>query len=157
MRTRIKFLNMSLLLSGLAFLVGCHKAPAPGSSVTNAPPALDPVRVARGAEVYRQNCASCHGDRAQGALNWQKPGPDGKYLPPPLNGSAHSWHHPFAQHMQTIQHGTLRLGGSMPPWKDKLSDADIEAVILYFQSLWPAEIYLAWRDIDSRARKESAR
>ena len=157
MRTRIKFLIMSVLLPGLVFLGGCHDAPAPVANATNAPPVLNPVRIARGAEVFRQNCASCHGERAQGAFNWQKPGPDGKYLPPPLNGSAHSWHHPFAQLKQTIRDGTLRLGGSMPPWKGKLSDSDIEAVILYFQSLWPTEIYLAWKDIDGRARNEPAR
>lgn len=155
MRTLKKFLIMSVLLPGLVFLGGCHDAPAPGAKATNAPPALDPVRIARGAEVFRQNCASCHGERAQGAFNWQKPGPDGKYLPPPLNGSAHSWHHPFAQLKQTIQEGTLRLGGSMPAWKGKLSEADTEAVIVWFQSLWPEQIYAAWLDIDRRAHADS--
>ena len=157
MGTRMTFLKTGVLLSGLMFLGGCHEAPAPGGEATHAPPALDPARIARGAEVFRQNCASCHGDRAQGALNWQKPGADGKYPPPPLNGSAHSWHHPFAQLKQTIQEGTLRLGGSMPPWRGKLTDADIEAVILHFQSLWPAEIYQAWIDIDRRAWTEAAK
>ena len=151
------FLKKVMLLTGLVFLGGCHDTPAPGGAATHAPPALDPLRIARGAEVFRQNCASCHGDRAQGAPNWQQPGADGKYPPPPLNGSAHSWHHPFAQLKQTIQQGTLRLGGSMPPWMGKLADADIEAVILYFQSLWPDEIYQAWTDIDRRARTGAAK
>jgi len=145
---------MSVLLSGLVFLGGCHDAPAPSAKATNAPPALDPVRIVRGAEVFRQNCASCHGERAQGVFNWQKPGADGKYPPPPLDGSAHAWHHPFAQLKQTIQEGTLRLGGSMPAWKGKLSEADTEAVIVWFQSLWPEQIYAAWLDIDRRAHAD---
>jgi hypothetical protein len=33
----------------------------------------------------------------------------------------------------------------------------MEAVIAYFQSLWPAEIYQAWADIDRRARLEDAK
>lgn len=157
MQFYIRFLKMGLLLSGLVLLGACHDAPMSGSGATSAPPTLEPARIARGAEVFRQSCATCHGDRAQGAFNWTKPGPDGKYLPPPLNGSAHSWHHPFAQLKQTIQEGTLRLGGSMPPWKGRLSEADTEAVILYFQSLWPTEIYQAWADMDRRARMGSAK
>jgi mono/diheme cytochrome c family protein len=45
----------------------------------------------------------------------------------------------------------------MPPWHNKLTEADVEAVIASFQSLWPAEIYRAWEDIDRRARMETAK
>jgi len=151
MQSHGRFPKIGVLLSGLVLLGGCHDAPVPGSAM-GAPPLLEPARVARGAEVFRQSCATCHGDRAQGAINWTKAGPDGKYPPPPLDGSAHAWHHPFAQLKQTIQDGTLKLGGSMPPWKGKLSEADTEAVILWFQSTWPEPIYAAWIDIDQRSR-----
>jgi len=139
-----------LLVLGLAACsdsVPGRDAPRPGTSHR-----LDPAQIARGAEVYRAHCATCHGNRAQGALNWQKPGADGKYPPPPLNGTAHSWHHPLAALQDVIRHGTQRIGGNMPPWRDKLSPAEIEAVIAYFQSLWPEELYRAWQDIDRRAR-----
>jgi len=145
----------------MALLAGCSESSAPAKSgATQAGvvrPATDPALLEKGKVLYGKNCASCHGVRAQGAHNWQQPGADGKYPPPPLNGSAHSWHHPYAQLKQTIQEGTLRLGGSMPPWKGKLADADIEAVILHFQSLWPDEIYQAWIDIDRRARTAAAK
>jgi len=141
---------MNMLLSGFVLLGGCNDASVP-SAAKNVPLGLDPARIARGAEVYRQSCANCHGERAQGVFNWQKPGLDGKYPPPPLDGSAHAWHHPTAVLKDVIANGTLRIGGNMPPWRDKLSEADIEAVIMYFQSLWPAEIYKAWTDIDHRA------
>ena len=144
---------IGVLLPGLVFLGGCLDAPL-GGRANNAAHGLDPVRIARGAEIYRQNCATCHGERAQGAFGWERPGADGKYPPPPLDGSAHAWHHPYAQLKQTIREGTLRLGGSMPAWKGKLSEADTEAVIAWFQSTWPEPIYAAWADIDRRARTD---
>jgi mono/diheme cytochrome c family protein len=113
----------------------------------------DAQRVARGDEVFRQNCAACHGTNAEGAPNWQKPGPDGKYPAPPLNGTAHAWHHPFASLKDTIRNGTARLGGSMPPWRDKLSEQDIESVIAWFQSHWPDELYAAWARMDAESRR----
>ncbi len=32
----------------------------------------------------------------------------------------------------------------MPPFNDKLSSDEIDAVIAWFQSLWPDEIYRVW-------------
>jgi len=139
-------------------LAGCGDSPPPPAGTRiDAPVAgsngLDPVRVARGAEVYRANCASCHGARGEGAPNWQRPGPDGKYPAPPLDGSAHAWHHPHAALKTTIREGTVRLGGSMPAWKDKLADRDIDAVIAWMQSLWPEELYRAWLSMDEKSRR----
>lgn len=108
--------------------------------------------VMRGGRLYAQNCSQCHGQLAQGAPQWQKPGPDGKYPAPPLNGTGHAWHHPLAALKATIRDGTLRMGGSMPPWRDKLSEEDIQAIIAWFQSHWPEEIYTAWKRIDDGAR-----
>ncbi len=139
------------LLSSMLLLAAC-KPSMPAAPVR---PAADRALLARGETLFNQHCAACHGDRAQGALNWQKPGTDGKYPAPPLDGSAHAWHHPLAALKETIRNGTQRVGGSMPPWRDKLTEADVEAVIAYFQSLWPDKIYQAWADIDRRARKGS--
>ena len=148
--------------AGLA-LAACRESPPPTpgpvsapAAVANAPHGLDPALVARAADIYKANCAACHGARAEGAPHWQKPGPDGKYPPPPLDGSAHAWHHPHAALKQTIRNGTQQLGGSMPAWGGKLSKAEIEAVVAWFQSTWPDEIYRAWADIDRRARRGEA-
>jgi mono/diheme cytochrome c family protein len=149
---------VSLLLTTGLFLAGCKpSAPVSPPAQNAAPHGLDAALIARGSELYLRHCASCHGHLAQGAPHWQKPGPDGKYPPPPLDGSAHAWHHPYAALQQTIRDGTARLGGGMPPWRDKLPEADIEAVIAYFQSLWPEEIYRAWQDIDRQARMGAAK
>lgn len=130
---------------------GGKPAAAPAAAVTAPARTTDAGLLARGAQAYRAHCAACHGSNAQGAFRWQQAGPDGKYPPPPLDASGHAWHHPRAALVDTIRNGTQRLGGGMPPWRDKLTDAEIDAVIVYFQSLWPAEIYQAWTDIDRRA------
>jgi len=44
----------------------------------------------------------------------------------------------------------MRVRG--PAWGNTLSEADIEAVIAWFQSLWPDPIHAAWADTDRRAR-----
>lgn len=101
--------------------------------------------IVRGGQLFSENCATCHGDLAQGAANWRAPGPNGKYPAPPLDGSGHAWHHPTTALVRTIKFGTLAIGGGMPAWKDKLSDEDIGAIIQWFQSRWPEEIYQEWQ------------
>jgi mono/diheme cytochrome c family protein len=41
----------------------------------------------------------------------------------------------------------------MPPWGGQLSDEDMEAIIAWFQSLWPDEIYDTWAQMDAETRK----
>ncbi len=43
--------------------------------------------------VFGKSGAECHGKNAQGTFNWKQILPDGSYPLPPLNGSAHTWHH----------------------------------------------------------------
>ena len=98
----------------------------------------------RGGQLFQQHCAECHGAAAQGAPGWTKRGADGKNPPPPLDGSGHAWHHPAPALARTIREGTIGLGGSMPAWKDTLSDDDVEAIIGWLVSRWPEEAYQAW-------------
>ena len=107
----------------------------------------NPDTLATGKELFQSNCASCHGDMAQGlAEDWRKRGADGKYPAPPLNGTAHTWHHSISALANTIQNGTISIGGTMPPWKDKLSEDDTFSIIIWLTSLWPDEIYNAWME-----------
>ena len=93
----------------------------------------DFAKVMRGRKLFTQNCASCHGSQAQGTRS--TPGADGKYPPAPLDGTAHTWHHPTAALKRTIREGTIAIGGKMPPWGGKLSNEDMEAIIAWFQSV----------------------
>ncbi len=99
-----------------------------------------------GAGLFQQNCAVCHGANAEGTADWKKTDANGNYPPPPLDGSAHAWHHSIPQLVRSIKEGGIKLGGVMPPFGEKLSDQDVLAVIAYFQSKWPDEIYARWHD-----------
>lgn len=101
--------------------------------------------IEQGGVLFKQHCASCHGGNAEGTVtNWQEPDDDGNFPPPPLNGTAHTWHHPIHALGRVIREGTTGIGGSMPAWKEVLSEDDIFAIIMYISSLWPDEIYQAW-------------
>jgi len=103
------------------------------------------AQLMRGRKVFKDNCAKCHGEKAQGLVeNWREALPDGKYPAPPLNGTAHAWHHSKQLLLNTVNNGGVALGGTMPAFKDKLSDKEKEAVIAYVTSLWPDEIYAIW-------------
>ena len=97
-----------------------------------------------GAILFQQNCAVCHGANAEGTTDWKKADANGIYPPPPLDGSAHAWHHSIPQLARTIKEGGIKLGGVMPPFAGKLSDQDVLAVIAYFQSKWTDDIYTQW-------------
>ena len=118
------------------------------TSATGGP---DAALARRGGAIYKQHCARCHGANAAGAPNWHQPDVAGRYPPPPLDGSAHAWHHPKAVLKQMIRDGIPRDDGGMPAWGGKLSEADIEAVIAWFQSRWPDEIYRNWLAIEAQA------
>jgi mono/diheme cytochrome c family protein len=113
----------------------------------------DAAQIQRGRKLFSQNCMVCHGSNAEGAPNWNQVGADGKYPAPPLNGSGHAWHHPKQALVNTIKFGTIRLGGNMPAWTDKLSDQEIHDIIAWFQSHWPDELYAAWQRKDQAAQQ----
>jgi thiol:disulfide interchange protein DsbC len=103
----------------------------------------------KGSALFKQNCSSCHGVNAEGTLDWKKTDSNGKYPPPPLNGTAHTWHHSKDLLRKTILEGGARLGGLMPPFRDKLSDQDIDDVIAFMQSKWTDDIYQKWASRNS--------
>lgn len=105
---------------------------------------IDPVKYSQGRKLFQSNCAVCHGKQGEGAKDWRKPDANGKNLPPPLNGSGHTWHHSRKALISTIKNGTGKIGGNMPAWKDQLSDKDIDAILSWITAQWPDEIYTAW-------------
>jgi mono/diheme cytochrome c family protein len=109
--------------------------------------------VARGGPIFAQYCAGCHGKSGQGTFAWRQPDADGKYPPPPLNGTAHSWHHPIRGLGSQIKFGAPGGSGKMPGFAQTLSDQDVLDVIAWFQSKWSDEIYTAWlaRELQSRS------
>ncbi len=103
-------------------------------------------QVSQGKEIFANNCALCHGYKAEKTINWKQTLSDGSYPPPPLNGSAHAWHHPQDQLREIIREGGKLYKGKMPPFKDVLTSEEIDATIAYFQSFWNDTHYGYWME-----------
>jgi len=102
-------------------------------------------QVKAGKPLFSQNCAVCHGTKAQGiSLPWDKPLADGSLPPPPLNGTAHAWHHPLRALFFTISKGGKPVGGKMPAFAEQLTLEQQATIIAYFQHYWSDPIYQAW-------------
>lgn len=97
-----------------------------------------------GQENFLTHCSSCHGKNAEGTVEWRQRLTDGSFPPPPLNGTAHAWHHNMSTLLRTINDGGVSLGGKMPGFKEVLSAKEKLALIAYFQNFWPNEIYQSW-------------
>ena len=148
-------MDKSILVTLLVFLIaGCNgksNNSTAGLPVPHAPARhYDAQQLALGEKVYQTNCAKCHGDRAQGAPNWTRRGADGLYPAPPLKGTGHAWHHSTMVLSDTIRNGSPKGEGNMPAWRGKLSEQEITAVILWFQSKWPQLLYDAWYEMQQR-------
>lgn len=131
--------------------------PAPSAAAPAAQPKnlagrnLDPEKIKRGEAVYRANCASCHGPNGEATPGWRNPGADGKYPPPPLDGSAHAWHHSTETLERMIRVGSPADIGGMPAWDGKLTNQQIDDVIVWIKSLWPDEVYDIWlKEIENK-------
>ena len=123
-------------------------------------PAADPDdtrRVARGLEVYRLQCAACHGARLEGQPDWRARLPSGKFPAPPHDASGHTWHHADRLLFNITRHGIEPYAppgyqSDMPAFGGQIPDADIWAVLAYIKSTWPEEIRRAQTDADRNAR-----
>jgi len=153
-----------LVLTGVVGLLlgGCEQGPADsiGRWTDDAAPAGTPTKyrwytqeqVAAGAVLYREHCASCHKEDAEGTAEWMKRDAEGKFPPPPLNGTAHTWHHPRTILRRVVTSGGVPLGGSMPAFAGKLDTEQIDAILAWIQSHWSDEIYATWQKRDRQAR-----
>ena len=72
--------------------------------------------------------------------DWREKLADGSYPSPPLNGTAHTWHHSPKQLLWTINNGGTLIGGKMPAFKDILKEEEKTAVLDYLFSLWSDKI-----------------
>ncbi len=108
-------------------------------------PYADPKAVSLGAQVYADNCASCHGGNLQGEPEWRTRDSDG-YLPaPPHDVSGHTWHHPDEQLIAITTRGTEAMVGNgyrsrMIGFGESLSQDEILAALAYIKSTWPPEV-----------------
>jgi mono/diheme cytochrome c family protein len=136
-----------------AAMLGCGNSGSPGASFRQhsvdhktgkVKRDFDQAQIKRGESVYNSHCIGCHGANGAATPEWRKPGADGKYPPPPLDSTAHAWHHSTEVLKQTILKGTPPEIGSMPAWEGKLTGQQVDDVIVRIKSLWSDEIYDVW-------------
>lgn len=105
----------------------------------------------RGARLYQEHCAQCHGPEAQGHPDWRNPK---VAAAPPLDGSGDAWKRRKPDMMAAIKTGVKRRGQPvMPSWAGRLNDREIEDIIAWYQALWPPEMYERWRQAEMPASR----
>ena len=92
-------------------------------------------RLEAGKRIYQESCQNCHGVNGTGEPAENIAGTDVSPAPP-LNDSAHAWHHSNQDLIKTILEGSSQEGSRMKAWKDTLSKADAQNVVAYMKSLW---------------------
>ena len=112
--------------------------------------------ITRGAAIFQERCAECHGPMAQGHPDWQ-PGGRGKVVvAPPLNGTGETWRRSKQELIDIIKNGVRRNNiPVMPVWKGRLTEQDMEDTIMWFQALWPPEVYARWRKANAGNKQSS--
>lgn len=83
----------------------------------------------RGAEIYRANCVTCHGESGDADT------PAGKALKAASFKSEEAMRRSDAELLATAKKGK----GSMPSWMDSFSDQELRAVIAYIRTLQKKE------------------
>jgi mono/diheme cytochrome c family protein len=161
-----------IALSAMALiLVGCDSSTTESTGTTKTSSEINPSaisltplaatgrwysteQVTQGRQLFAQYCAACHGEKAEATDQWKTPDAQGNYPPPPLNGSAHAWHHPLSVLDVVIRDGGAPVGGVMPAWGSVLNSEQRISIIAGFQHYWSDDIYETWLVRERSARGE---
>lgn len=150
----LKIFVISIVGLGLSACDKFPGTPTLGSDNTVVERSQDNAQVARGKAVYDKHCMECHGANGQGQPgDWRIRNADGRFPPPPLDSSAHAWHHPTAVLLEVIREGSPEGQGNMPAWKGKLSEQQMQDVVAYIKSLWSDEVYALWWKMEQQSRE----
>ena len=118
----------------------------------------DAALVARGAGLYAEHCAACHGAALEGQPDWRERGPDGRLPAPPHDETGHTWHHDGPALHGLVKFGVAEAVGldgyesDMPAYGGILDDEEILAVLSYIKSTWPADVRAMHDEIEERSR-----
>jgi mono/diheme cytochrome c family protein len=94
-----------------------------------------------GAQLYAENCSSCHGANLEGQPNWMARKPDGKLPAPPHDATGHTWHHSDRQLLVIVRDGLAIIAPGyatdMPSFGGRLNDLEILAIFDFIKGRWP--------------------
>lgn len=141
-------------LLAVLMLTACERTPF--STAATPPDRYQGAQqIARGQAVYTQHCMTCHGVEGKGPPgDWRIRDADGRFPPPPLDDSAHAWHHPTADLLEMIRDGSPGGQGNMPAWKGKLSEQAMQDVVAYIKSLWSDPVYQLWWKMEQQSLED---
>jgi mono/diheme cytochrome c family protein len=108
---------------------------------------LDPYRVMEGERIYKAECITCHGAQLQG---------DGKRPQTALDAGREPWQWTRAELASRVRLGVAgdasieAVDDAMPGFGRKLNERQVESVLTYIESQWPADVLTgrvqqAWR------------
>ena len=143
---KLKVIRLLLLTTALMLLVGCGGISESDIDATHEVTiVVEPEQIIyEGKVIYLANCATCHGVNLQGNPNWRSgTDKDGQRLPPPLNGTGHTWHHSPEPLFQIIKYG-LKIYDENYEGKmvgnENLTNKEIYSLLEYIKSVWPEEL-----------------
>ncbi len=140
-----RFWPLIILVAIVLGALALNQGSPPAESVTingiTVPPipTLNPDEINRGALIYADYCASCHGVNLEGVPNWKQRQPNGKFPAPPHDSSGHTWHHHDALLLSIIADGGAPGISDMPAFGDRLTGDEMRAVLTFIKSTWGDE------------------
>jgi mono/diheme cytochrome c family protein len=102
----------------------------------------DDAAVAKGKQVYREECSSCHGRSLEGQPLWQLQDQYAGRRAPAHDASGHTWQHSDEDLFYMTKFGRFPqapkdVKSYMPAFEKRLSDAEIVNAIAFIKSRWP--------------------
>jgi mono/diheme cytochrome c family protein len=140
------------MMVGVVFLGRIDWSPQEGQADPS-----DGMQVALGEQIYREQCATCHGAGLKGQPDWKSRRPDGRLPAPPHDESGHTWHHADEVLFRITRDGISAIvpgyESDMPAYAGILTDEKIWAVLAFIKSQWPPRIQAIQSDSDRRSRQ----
>ena len=138
----------ALIVAAVVGITGAAAVAVWAGGKEDAPPALtvlgvpvDAEMIDQGADLYAENCASCHGADLEGQPDWRRRLDNGRMPAPTQDETGHPWHHADQQLFDITKNGLASVvpgyQSDMPVFDGILTDAEITAILGYIKSTWP--------------------
>lgn len=107
---------------------------------------VDPYMLLEGEAIYKAECATCHGPDLEGQARWREKNAAGRLPAPPLDASGPATQRSFQDLVAVTAaglvppHAPAGHASDHPAFAGKLSPRQIESVVHYLESRWPAEV-----------------
>lgn len=132
-----------LFFAGVVSLSRVAVADTGTDGIATALRADDLAVVQAGEQIYRRQCAACHGQELEGEPNWRVRDENGLLPAPPHDASGHTWHHADDLLFEITKYGPAVVIDDpdyrtrMPAYASVLDDDEIIAVLSYIKHSWP--------------------